>query len=249
MVDLIGIFVELLVFVVVFLGNDCNRFEYIYIDVDCDYFVEQLFLIISVDNIYIVLLNMDNRDIIICIVVIENINIIFVIGGVIYSWFLYKFDYFNIKILSSQICLFELEIFFLVIVFGLYLKRLLMGDLFMIIVFGINQYIDYYKIFVILGYDYNYFFIMIENLFKDLFCVNSLVVEISDIVFEDNVLVCNILYNVRIICVIEGEFIVFILNRECFGLIVVGVVNFKVYGFLGNLVFLQQCYFVVCVFK
>lgn len=50
-------------------------------------------------------------------------------------------------------------------------------------------------------------------------------------------MVYNIIYNVKLICVVEGEFIVFIVNRDCFGLIFVGVKSYKVYGFLGNLMF------------
>lgn len=50
-------------------------------------------------------------------------------------------------------------------------------------------------------------------------------------------MVNNIIYNVKLICVVEGEFIVFIVNRDCFGLIFVGVNRDKVYGFLGNLMF------------
>lgn len=77
-VDLIGMFIELLVFIVIFLGNDCNEFEYIGV---CDYFVEQLLLISSVDKIYIVFLNLDDRDIFICIIVIQNMYFLYMIGG------------------------------------------------------------------------------------------------------------------------------------------------------------------------
>lgn len=180
---------------------------------------------------------MDNRDTIIRIAAIENTNITFVIGGVIHSRFLHKFDYFNTKISSSQTCLLESETPFLVTAFGLHSKISSMGDPSMTIVPGINQYIDYYKIFVPLGYDHNYLSIMIENSSKDSLCVNSSVVETSDIVFEDNVLVRNISYNVRTIRVTEGELTASTLNRERFGLTVAGVANFKAYGFSGNSVF------------
>lgn len=237
MVDLTGTFVESSAPVAVFSGNDCNRLENIYEHVDCDHLVEQLPPITSVDNIYIVPPNMDNRDTIIRIAAIENTNITFVIGGVIQSRFLHKFDYFNTKISSSQTCLLESETPFLVTAFGLHSKISSMGDPSMTIVPGINQYIDYYKIFVPLGYDHNYLSIMIENSSKDSLCVNSSVVETSDIVFEDNVLVRNISYNVRTIRVTEGELTASTLNRERFGLTVAGVANFKAYGFSGNSVF------------
>lgn len=78
---------------------------------------------------------------------------------------------------------------------------------------------------------------MIENSSKDSLRVNSSVVETSDIVFEDNVLVRNISYNVRTIRVTEGELTASTLNRERFGLTVAGVANLKAYGFSGNSVF------------
>lgn len=39
-------------------------------------------MIVSVDKIYLVFLNLDEWDIIICIIVIENLNIIYKIGSV-----------------------------------------------------------------------------------------------------------------------------------------------------------------------
>lgn len=78
---------------------------------------------------------------------------------------------------------------------------------------------------------------MIKKLLKDLLFINGIYINVSDIVFEENVLDGNVIYNVRLICVVEGEFMVFIVNRECFGLMFDGVKKFVVSGFFGNFVF------------
>lgn len=64
---------------------------------------------------------------------------------------------------------------------------------------------------------------MIKEFFLNFFWINSIVINICDIVFEENVLVGNIIYNVRIIWVVEGVFIVWILDKEKFGMIFLGV--------------------------
>lgn len=87
------------------------------------------------------------------------------------------------------------------------------------------------------GYDYNYVFIMMKYFLKDLLCINSLVINMGDVVFEENVLNGNVMYNVWLICVVVGEFMVFMVNGECFGLVFVGVIYYEVYGFFGNFMF------------
>lgn len=62
----------------------------------CDFFIIQLFLMGFVDNMYIVFFNNDDRDIIICIIVIEKLDIFYVIGVVNKSLFLYKYNLFDI---------------------------------------------------------------------------------------------------------------------------------------------------------
>lgn len=54
-----------------------------------------------VDNMYIVFFNNDDRDIIICIIVIEKLDICYVIGVVNKSLFLYKYNLFDIWIFSN----------------------------------------------------------------------------------------------------------------------------------------------------
>lgn len=78
---------------------------------------------------------------------------------------------------------------------------------------------------------------MINFVFKDLLCINDKIINKCVIVFEENVLVSSVIYSVRIVCVVEGELIVFIVNGECFGLMFVGVIEYEVYGFFGNLLF------------
>lgn len=45
--------------------------------------------------------NLSDRDIFICVIMIENLNIVNMIDGVIKIWFLNKFDFLGIKILNS----------------------------------------------------------------------------------------------------------------------------------------------------
>lgn len=65
-----------------------------------------------------------------------------------------------------------------------------------------------------------------------------MVVIVCNIVFEKNVLFGSNIYNVKLIWVLEGDFIVFILNGEVFGIVVMGFNKDEVYGFLGNILFL-----------
>lgn len=119
LIDLIGLVIELLYFIVVFLGNDCNKIDGIGF---CDYFIIQLFLMGFVDNMYIVFFNNDDRGIIICIIVIEKLDIFYVIGVVNKSLFLYKYNLFDIWIFSNQVCYIKFIMFVIVMGIGLVLK-------------------------------------------------------------------------------------------------------------------------------
>lgn len=81
-------------------------------------------------------------------------------------------------------------------------------------------------------------FVMIKEFFLDFFWINSIVINICDILFEKNVLVGNIIYNVRIIWVIEGVFIVLVLDGEKFGMVFLGVYIVEVYSFFVNFLLL-----------
>lgn len=229
--DLTGTLVESSTPIAVFSGNNCNKLENIGA---CDHLIEQLPPTDSVDNIYIVPPNMDDRDTVIRITAIESTNITYMIGRLTQTRFLYQFDSFDTKIASNQVCFIESESPILVTAFGLGSNTPQLGDPSMTIVPGINQYLDYYKIVVPLGYDYNYVSIMIRESSKDVFRVNGTVIEISDIVFEENVSVRNITYSVRSIRVAEGELTASTMNGDRFGLIFAGVKYYKAYGFSGN---------------
>lgn len=229
--DLTGTLVESSTPIAVFSGNNCNKLENIGA---CDHLIEQLPPTDSVDNIYIVPPNMDDRDTVIRITAIESTNITYMIGRLTQTRFLYQFDSFDTKIASNQVCFIKSESPILVTAFGLGSNTPPLGDPSMTIVPGINQYLDYYKIVVPLGYDYNYVSIMIRESSKDVFRVNGTVIEISDIVFEENVSVRNITYSVRSIRVAEGELTASTMNGDRFGLIFAGVKYYKAYGFSGN---------------
>lgn len=75
---------------------------------------------------------------------------------------------------------------------------------------------------------------MIRESSRDSFRVNGTAIEINDVVFEGNVMVRNITYNVRSIRVAEGELTASTMNGDRFGLIFAGVTEYEAYGFSGN---------------
>lgn len=234
MTDLSGTVIESSVPIAAFSGNDCNKLENLG---DCDHLVEQLPPIDSVDKTYIVPPNMDDRNTLIRVMAIKNTNISYTIGGITWTRSIYKFDSFDTKITSTQICVIESTKPILVTAFGLHSKTSTLGDPSMTIVPGINQYLDYYKIVVPSGYVSNYLSIMIKYSSTNSFRINGSIINIRDIVFQENVSVHNITYNVKSIRVVEGELTASTVNRDRFGLIFAGVKSYKAYGFSGNSMF------------
>lgn len=93
----------------------------------------------------------------------------------------------------------------------------------MTIVPEINQYLDYYRIVVPSGYDRNYVTILIKDGSQDSFCPNNILINTSDIVFQKNLSVGKVIYNVKTIRVVKGEGTASTLNGERFGLMFAGV--------------------------
>lgn len=236
MTDLSGTYIQSSVPITAFSGNDCNVLGNIGY---CDHLNEQLPPIDSVDKIYIVPPNMDHRNTFIRIIAIENTNIAFTIGGFTWTRYIRKFDTFDTKITSSQTCFIKSTKPILVTAFGLHSKTLrsTLGDPSMTIVPGINQYLDYYKIVVPSGYVSNYLSIMIKHSSTNSFRINGRIIDKQNVVFQENVLVNNITYNVKSIRVVEGELTASTMNRDRFGLIFAGVNRDKAYGFSGNSMF------------
>lgn len=87
----------------------------------------------------------------------------FMIDSVVKTLTLNKFDHFDTRITSSQLCIIESSSPVLVTAFGLGSKNSSIGDPSMTIVPGINQYLDYYKIVIPSGFDRNYVSIMIKG--------------------------------------------------------------------------------------
>ncbi|XP_052694955.1 IgGFc-binding protein-like isoform X2 [Crassostrea angulata] len=229
--DLTGTFVESSAKIAVFSGNDCNKLENFG---GCDHLIEQLPPTDSVDKIYLVPPNSDDRQTVIRIIAIENANISYMIGEVTQTRYLRKLDYFNTLITSNETCYIKSEAPILVTAFGLHSKISKLGDPTMTIVPGINQYLNYYKIVVPSGYDHNYVSIMMKYSSKYFFRINGTVINTSDIVFEENLSVGNATYNVRSIRVEEGELRASTVNGERFGLMFAGVTYYEAYGFSGN---------------
>lgn len=233
-IDLTGTVVEASAPIAVFSGIDCD--PYAYSNNYCHHLFEQLPPTDSADKTYIVPPNMDNRDTVIRVKAIENTTITYMFGRSVQNRSIYKRDYFDIRITSSQTGFIKSETPFLVAAIGLSIRRprqTVYGPT-MTIVPGINQYLDYYKMFVPFGYDHNYISIIIRESSKDSFRVNGSVVETGDIAFEENVSVRTVSYNVRSIRVAEGELTASTLNGEHFGLISSGVTVNKSYAFSGN---------------
>lgn len=236
-IDLTGTVVEASAPIAVFSGIDCDPHDFS--NNYCHHLFEQLPPTDSADKTYIVPPNMDNRDTVIRVKAIENTTITYMFGRSVQNRSIYKLDYFDITITSSQTGFIKSETPFLVAAIGLpiYRQNQAVYGPTMTIVPGINQYLYYYKMFVPFGYDHNYISIIIRESSKDSFRVNGTVVEIGDIAFEENVSVRNVSYNVRSIHVTEGELIASTSNGERFGLISSGVTFYKAYAFSGNSIF------------
>lgn len=232
--DLTGTLIESSAHIAAFSGNDANKLAYID---GTDFFFEQLPPTDSVDSTYIVPPNSDVRDTIIRITAVENANIAYMIGTVTQTRYMNKFDSFDTKISSSQICFIESKAPILVTAFCSSSKNSSLGDPSMTIVPGLNQYLDYYKIVVPAGYYRSYTYIMMKNSTKDSFRINNTTINMDDVVFEGNVSAGNVTYNVRLLRVREGELTATTVNGERFGLMIAGVAYSEAYGFSGNSVF------------
>lgn len=233
--DLTGTFIESSRPIAAFSGNDCNELENIGA---CDHLIEQLPPTDRVDDTYIVPPNSDDRDTLIRITAIESARITYVIDNVTYTQSVNKFDSLDTKISNKQTCFIKSEAPILVTSFGLRSKILNLGDPSMTIVPGLNQYLDYYKIFVPPGYAYNYVSIMIRSSSKDSFRINNAIINTGNVVFEENISTGNVTYNVRSIRVAQGELTASTVNGERFGLMVAGVTAYEAYGFSGNSILL-----------
>nr|XP_022307491.1 IgGFc-binding protein-like [Crassostrea virginica] len=229
--DLTGTVIESSSPIAAFSGNDCNQLENIGY---CDHLIEQLSPTASVDNIYIVPPNSDDRDTLIRITALENCSFTYSVGNVNQTVSLHKYDTFDTKISDYQTCSIESQKPVLVTTFGIHSKSSDFGDPSMIIVPGVNQYLNYYKIVVQSGYTNSYVSILMKYSSKDFLQINNTEIRTEDIVFESNLYTDTFTYNVRVIKVSEGELTASTVDGEPFGLICTGVAFNKAYGFSGN---------------
>lgn len=231
-VDLTGSIIELSYPIAAFSGNDCNTIDGIGF---CDYLITQLPPTGFVDNMYIVPPNNDDRDTIIRITAIEKSDICYVIGAANKSLSLYKYNSFDIRISSNQVCYIKSTTPVIETGIGLASKQIsYLGDPSMTIIPAINQYLNYYKIVIPNGYVNNFVSVMIKESSLSFFRINSTLINICDIVFEENVLAGNITYNVRTIRIAEGVLTARTLDGEKFGMIFSGVQIAKAYSFSVN---------------
>ena len=229
--DLTGTVIKSSSPIAAFSGNLCNKLESIGA---CDYLIEQLPPTASVDKIYIVPPNSDDRDSLIRITALENSSCTYSVGNVNQTVSLHQYDTFDIKISDNQTCSIESENPLLVTTFGLHSKRSDLGDPSMTIVPGVNQYLNYYKIVVPLGYTNSYISILMKYSSKKFLRINDTEIRTEDIVFDGNLYANTFTYNVRVIKVSEGELTASTVDGERFGLICSGVASYEAYGFSGN---------------
>lgn len=229
--DLTGTFIESSNPIAAFSGSDCTEFfggKY------CDHLLEQLPPTDTIDKTYIVPPNSNGRDTIIRITATKMSDIYYMIGTVIRTRLLERYDFFDIRITSNQSCYIKSTEPVLVTSFGLNSNSSELGDPSMTIVPGINQYLNYYKIPIPTGYVHNVVSIMIKESSKAFIRINDAVPNAVDIVFDDTLPAGNITYRVLLIFVTQGEFKAFTLDGERFGVMVSGIKKAEAYGFSGN---------------
>ena len=229
--DLTGTVIESDLPIATFSGNDCNTLNN---KGGCDHLIEQIPPVSSVDCAYIVPPNSPDRDTCIRITAIEPTNFTFSIDGFERLMTLDGLESYDLNIASNVSCTIESTRPILVTSFSLHSKTSELGDPSMVIVPGVNQYLDYYKIVVPSGYDYNYVSIMIKESSKNSLQINESGIMPNVIIFDQNVLVGNTNYSVRSINVTEGELTASSVDGERFGLMFAGVKDFNSYGFSGN---------------
>ena len=228
--DLTGTLIESDFPIAAFSGNDCTTLGN---TGGCDHVIEQLPPVSSVDNAYIVPPSPPDRDTRIRITAIEPTNFTFNINGFDIGITLDGLESYDLNITSNESCTIESANPILVTSFSLFSKASGLGDPSMIIVPGVNQYLDYYKIVVPSGYD-NYVSIMIKDGSKNSLQINESGISSQVIIFEKSVFIGSNKYSVRSIKVAEGELTASSVNGERFGLMVVGVKVTNSYGFSGN---------------
>ena len=229
--DLTGTVIESSSPIAAFSGNDCNKLESIGA---CDHLIEQLPPIVSVDKMYIIPPNSDDRDTLIRITALESSNLTYSIYDVDHTVSLEQYHTFDTKISSNQTCFIRSQKPVLVTIFGLHHVSSRFGDPSMTIVPGVNQYLNYYKIVVPTGYTKSYVSIMMKYSSRDFFRINGSQIRTEDIVFESSLNVNNFTYNIRVIKVNEGELTTSTVDGERFGLICTGSSIDEAYGFSGN---------------
>ncbi|XP_078329774.1 IgGFc-binding protein-like isoform X3 [Crassostrea virginica] len=229
--DLTGTVIESSSPIAAFSGNDCNQLENIGY---CDHLIEQLPPTASVDKIYIVSPNSDDRDTLIRITALANCSFTYSVGNVNQTVSLDQYDTFDTKISDNQTCSIESQKPVLVTTFGLQSKSSDLGDPSMIVVPGVHQYLNYYKIVVPSGFINSYVSIMMKHSSKDFLQFNGTEIRTEDIVFERQLFANTFTYNARVIKVSEGELTASTVDGERFGLICTGVATATAYGFSGN---------------
>lgn len=229
--DFTGTVIESSLPIAAFSGNDCNMIKS---KDGCDHLIEQLPPTTSLDVIFIIPPFLDNRDSVIRVTAIENCNVSHKNNGTVQIVALNEHESHDFNILSTQTCVVESPKPIIVTSFGSHSKSSMLGDPSMLIVPGINQYLDYYKTVVPFGFERNYISVMMKQSAKDSLLINNTIIHTGDVVYEQILMIGNTTYSVRSMAVAEGEITVSSVGRERFGLIFSGVAVHEAYSFSGN---------------
>lgn len=157
--DLTGTVVQSSSPIAVFSGNDCNKLNG---QGFCDHLIEQLPPTSRIDTVYVVSPHLYSNTKIL-VIAIDKSTIFYNCTNNPFNKSYKRMEYFDIDISSNGVCYIQSNEPILVASFGLYSSIRYMGDPSMVIVPGIHQYQNNYKIIVPFGYAYTYILQLLWN--------------------------------------------------------------------------------------
>lgn len=227
-VDMTGTVIESSSPIAVFSGNDCNKLNG---QGFCDHLIEQLPPTSRIDTVYVVPPHLYSNTKI-RVIAIDKSCIFYNCTNKINRKSYERTEYFDIDISINGLCYIQSNEPILVASFGLSSSITNMGDPSMVIVPGIHQYQNYYKIIVPFGYNYSYITVIMGQR-DSLLLINGYTVKPKNILYQE-IVYYNFQFRVMIIRVFAGELTVTTTKSENFGLTCAGMKYFQSYAFSGN---------------
>lgn len=227
-VDMTGTVIESSSPIAVFSGNDCNKLNG---QGFCDHLIEQLPPTSRIDTVYVVPPHLYSNTKI-RVIAIDKSCIFYNCTNKTNRKSYERTEYFDIDISINGLCYIQSNEPILVASFGLSSSITNMGDPSMVIVPGIHQYQNYYKIIVPFGYEYSYITVIMGQR-DSLLLINGYTVKPKNILYQE-IVYYNFHFRVMIIRVFAGELTVTTTKSENFGLMCAGMNYFQSYAFSGN---------------